>query len=176
MSGSRAEDLRRAFDQGFAAPPASPEETEDLLAVDLGGHAFALRVREVAELARCRRLVPLPGAVPGLLGVAGVRGEVVPVYDLAELLGQTRPAEPPGWLAICGGGDVVALGFHAFAGHLRVARSALSAPAAGEAARAAVEQVATVGGRARSIVGVDGLMKIIRGRASSRGPLEERGR
>jgi chemotaxis signal transduction protein len=48
------------------------------------------RVREVAELAD---LTPVPGSPAEIMGVCNLRGQVVPVMDLATVLG-LRPGEP----------------------------------------------------------------------------------
>jgi len=130
---SQVEALRRAFDQSFRAPPpGEEEETEDLLQLRIGGQALAVRLSEIAGLIQGRTPVPLPAAAPGLLGLAGIRGALWPVFDLAVLLGEP-PAQDPRWLLLCGAGAPVALAFSLFEGHLRLARSVVNgaAPASG---------------------------------------------
>ena len=129
----RVAELRRAFDQGFAAPPKTErDELENLLAIRVAGERFALRISELAGLQPQQRIVPLPGARAGLLGLAGVRGRLVPVYSLASLLGyaaQERQQESR-WLAICGSEQAVALAFAQFDGHRQPPRrDLLSLPA-----------------------------------------------
>lgn len=84
----RLEELRRAFDDSFALP-ALPQDVdqEDMLGIRVGSLHFAVRVNDLAGVHACRKIVALPESVDGLLGVVGLRGRLVAVYDLAELLG-----------------------------------------------------------------------------------------
>jgi chemotaxis signal transduction protein len=59
----------------------------------------------------------LPGPLPALRGVTGLRGQIVPVYDLAVLLGQER-AQTPRWLLLVAGRLPLALAFDGFDGHV----------------------------------------------------------
>jgi purine-binding chemotaxis protein CheW len=77
-----------------------------------------VRLDELGGLFVDRPITPLPSPVPQLLGVAGFRGAVVPVYDLAALLGHRR-AGSPRWMVLTSGADAVALAFDSVAGHLR---------------------------------------------------------
>jgi chemotaxis signal transduction protein len=84
----RLEALRQAFDDSFALP-ALPQEVdqEDMLGIRMGSLHFAVRVSELAGVHAVRKIVALPEAVDGLLGVVGLRGRLVAVYDLSDLLG-----------------------------------------------------------------------------------------
>jgi chemotaxis signal transduction protein len=91
----KALELREAFDAAFAAPPAGPRAGRvELLAIRVDGQAYALRLTDVAALLADRRIARLPGASPGLAGLAGHRDEVIAVFDLRALLGlgTSRPA------------------------------------------------------------------------------------
>jgi chemotaxis signal transduction protein len=113
MAADKVGAMRDAFDRSFAEPPRGRiEEVENLLAIRVAGHAYALRVAEVASLAADRKIVAVPSAAHGLLGVAGIRGVIVPVYGLAALLGLADTASPPRWLALCGAHKPVGLAFH----------------------------------------------------------------
>jgi chemotaxis signal transduction protein len=48
-------------------------------------------VREVSDLGE---VTPVPGSPPELLGVQNLRGQILPVVDLARLLGIARTAPP----------------------------------------------------------------------------------
>lgn len=61
----------------------------------LGETAFAIPIGRVLETDRLSSVTPLPGAAPGVKGLTNLRGEVVPVIDLREVLGWS-PAENPG--------------------------------------------------------------------------------
>jgi purine-binding chemotaxis protein CheW len=84
---------------------------------------YALRLAEIAGLFPDRKIIPLPGGPPALLGIAGFRGAILPVYDLPALLGLSlEPA--PRWLAMAAGAPV-AFAFTALDGLLRVGRDAI---------------------------------------------------
>jgi len=110
-----ADELRRAFDAGFAAAPSAPAPAgTDLLVFGLG----ALRLADVSSFHVDLAITALPATDPALLGIAIVRGAIVPVFDAARLL-----ARPPGgalrWVAIVRGRG---LAFGDFRGHARVAQ------------------------------------------------------
>lgn len=115
--------LRREFDGSFAqAPRLEREPLEGLLAIRLGGDPYAIRVSEINGIHADRRIMPLPTPVPELLGVAGLRGQIAPVYDLAALLGYAR-ASSPRWLILLRGSPqrtYVALAFDTFERHYSV--------------------------------------------------------
>ena len=120
-SPDRVAELRRAFDESFAvAPPERVTSWEDLLSVRIGGDPYALRVRDISGFMASGRIVPLPSRLPELLGMAGVKGALVPVFSLEALLGYVRPVEAPRWLALTGKVETVALAFGEFEGHLRI--------------------------------------------------------
>ena len=47
---------------------------------------YALRVDEVLEVAELGEITPVPGASPSVMGVRNLRGQVVPVLNLARVL------------------------------------------------------------------------------------------
>jgi chemotaxis signal transduction protein len=55
--------------------------------VRLGGESYAVAVENVIEVAELGMLSPVPGADATVLGVRNLRGEVLPVFDLASVLG-----------------------------------------------------------------------------------------
>jgi chemotaxis signal transduction protein len=128
---ARAAAMRDAFDRSFAAPrPPEPPPDEDLLAIRIGAEPYALRLSEVAALHADRQIARLPGATAALRGIAGFRGVVVPVYDLAVLLGHP-PAETVRWLAMAAN-EPVAFTFAGIDGRLRVTREATVPSRTGE--------------------------------------------
>lgn len=64
----------------------------------VAGTRYAIDVRRVREVVRPAGVTQLPLAVPGLVGIAHLRGEIVPVIDLRHRLehsaGEERPARP----------------------------------------------------------------------------------
>ena len=55
--------------------------------VRLGGESYAVAVENVIEVAELGTLSPVPGADSAVLGIRNIRGEVLPVFDLATVLG-----------------------------------------------------------------------------------------
>ena len=113
-------DLRADFDRSFADPVRRhDEEHVELLAIRAGGRPYALRLSQTSGLFPDRPVTPLPGPLAALLGVAGFSGAIVPVYDLAALLGHPAP-DRPRWLVLAAGAPALALAFHELDGHVRV--------------------------------------------------------
>ena len=154
------DELRRNFDDSFAAAPTGPRRPEvPLLALRAGAELLAVRALETAGLLRLPRVMALPSRRPEALGVTGWRGAVLPVYALSRLLGLPDGAEPPRWMLLCGE-ERIALAFTAFEAHLRVAPEALE-PAASGAARPAVRELVHLDGRIRPVVSVPELLMAI---------------
>jgi len=115
----RVAELRDAFDQSFArAPSPDTGAVENLLAIRIGANPYALRLTDVSGLFADKKVTWLPSPAPELLGMAGIRGTVLPVYDLGMLLGCPRAAAPR-WLVVVAA-TPVALAFEAFDGYLSV--------------------------------------------------------
>lgn len=122
----RLTQLREAFDHAFALPRQHAlQETADLLLVRVGGDPFAIRLAEVAGVLTPRKLAHVPGTHPHLLGVAGVRGSVAPVFSLSSVLGY--PPEAARWLVLCNGDEPLVLGLAELEGYERVPTSSVSA-------------------------------------------------
>jgi len=58
----------------------------------LGGERYASDVREIREFLPVGQLVAVPGAPPAVKGLTQIRGRLVPVLDLAVLLGKPAAA------------------------------------------------------------------------------------
>jgi len=150
----RIEALRREFDRSFAEPVRRhDEEHVELLAVRAGGRPYALRLAQTAGLYPDRPVTPLPGPLPALLGLAGFAGTVVPIYDLAALLGHPI-GEKPRWLVLAAGLPALGLAFHQLDGHVRVAAEAIVGEQAGGGARGCLRGIAGLDGSSRPIVDV----------------------
>jgi chemotaxis signal transduction protein len=122
---AQLERLQRGFDDAYReAIPERARELEDLLAIEISGHPYALRVRELNGLYEDRSITALPGAPRELLGLAAVRGGLVAVYDLASLIGYARADDPR--LFVGARGTSVAFAFRTLAGHRRVTRDKLA--------------------------------------------------
>lgn len=159
----RAAELRRAFDQSFAEPRRQiVDDVEALLGLRQGDEAYAVRLNEVAGLFVDRKIVPVPSPMPGLLGLAGLRAGLVPVYSLGALLERPSGQVPPRWLLLAGSSEPIGLAFDQFDGHLHVPRSGLlpsqSAP------RPHVVEAARGADAIRGVVSIRSIVKAIKER------------
>jgi chemotaxis signal transduction protein len=68
--------------------------TDVFVRVGAAGESYALPVDEVLEVADFEGVTPVPGAAPTVLGLRNLRGAVLPVVDLAGVLGLTRAGAP----------------------------------------------------------------------------------
>jgi chemotaxis signal transduction protein len=115
----RASELRRQFDRAFVAPVRlDPAVDVNLLRITAGARDYAVRLASVSGLFADRKITQVPGSSAGLRGIAAFRGAILPVYDLAALLGHGQ-SHAPRWLVIAAAAPV-ALAFDGFAGQLRV--------------------------------------------------------
>ena len=62
--------------------------------VKAAGEVYAVPVGHVLQVAELGQVRAVPGARPELLGIKSVRGQILPVVDLARLLGVHRTAPP----------------------------------------------------------------------------------
>lgn len=131
---ARLLDLRQSFDQAFSEREVErAEATFALLAIRVGRERYALRLSDIGGLEADRTLTRVPSDHPELLGIAGVRGVVVAVFDLATLLDLPRP-ESPRWLVLAKGAPL-AFAFSAFEGQLVVPAAAFASAEEGRAGR-----------------------------------------
>jgi purine-binding chemotaxis protein CheW len=158
----RAASLKAAFDNTFArAPQALETATEDLLAIRTGGDPYALRVRELTALLVNRKVVPVPSPRPELLGVAGVRGALVPVYSLASLLGYRANGAVMRWLAVCGRSQAVGLAFDELESFLRLPEPSLHAVDRGDATRPHLAEAFRVGPATRRLIDTRSILNLL---------------
>ena len=168
----RIVEVRRAFDGSFARPVRPPPgEHADLLAIRAGGRPYALLLSQAAGLFPDRPVTALPGPLPALLGVAGFGATIVPVYDLAALLGHPAP-DRPGWIIRAAGTPPLALAFHQLDGHVQVPATALVAASAG--AGGCLSGLVTLPDGDRAIVDVPAARAVVHQLTGHRGPGEER--
>jgi purine-binding chemotaxis protein CheW len=160
---ARAAALRREFDAAFALPArAEGDPLVALLAARVAGEPIALRVLDLAGLVQARPIVPVPSRRPELLGVSGLRGEIVPIYGLGRLLG--RPDDgAPAWVALVGGGERIGLALSALEGHLLVAPQALARLEGGADARPHVRELLRRDGGLTPVLDVASLVRAITG-------------
>jgi purine-binding chemotaxis protein CheW len=153
----RAEDLKLAFDRAFAEPrrgDATPMES--LIGFSLASEPYALRLSEIGGVFVDRKITRVPSGGGALLGFAGFRGAIVPVYDLRVLLGRGA-SEAPRWLAIAS----VAFAFEVFEGHLRVPRAAIMAREGETQSQRLVREVVSADGLVRPLVHLPSVIETI---------------
>lgn len=56
----------------------------------VGGESYAFAVENVLEVVELGDIAPVPGSDEYVLGVSNLHGEVMPVFDLASVLGISR--------------------------------------------------------------------------------------
>ena len=161
----RSTELRRAFDRSFSEAPATrATELDDLLDIRVGSDPYAIHLDQVTGVFADKPVTPLPGSYPELLGIAGFRGAIVPVYDLRSLLGYSRGGLQR-WLILTAGKTRVALAFDLFEGHTRVARTAIAAEGVGATQRQHVREIVRTAEFVRPIVHLPSILEAIRNRA-----------
>lgn len=158
-AGMSAAELGREFDLSFsrAAELERPAE-EKLLVLGLGSRRFAVRSRDVRAIVRTPRIARVPSPLPALLGIAGVRGEILAVFDLAKLLGVGDDEQGLRWSLLAGDAERAALAFPHFERFERVPSAAVARADAGELRVAFVEEVVRLNGEVLPIVGVERLL------------------
>ncbi|MDB6107279.1 MAG: cheW3-2 [Gammaproteobacteria bacterium] len=170
-----AAQLRSTFDQARAVPFLSDavERIEDLLAIRVSGDAFAIRLSEISGLATDRKIVAFPSPIPELLGVAAIRGRLVPVYSLAALLGYSAQSSQGRWLMLCGTEEPVGLAINDFEGYVRVPLAQVYTAEQKDAASAHVKHVVRAADMVRGVVSIPLIMEIIQRRCRSAGDPKE---
>lgn len=158
-------ELRRAFDETFATPAElEREELRALIEIRVGCDSMVLRADQITGIGRCRRIVPVLSRIPELIGIAGMRGAMVPVFDLAALLGRPPGTRQPPWIALAHAESPVALAFEEFEGQVEVKRTCLfddeSSPS-----RRHVRQLARIGSSVRAVIDVASVAEAIRAAA-----------
>jgi chemotaxis signal transduction protein len=159
--------LKSSFDEIFAQPYSEAhEQTEDFLAIRIAGDPFAIRLNEVSGLMNNKKVVPLPSNAPGILGVAGIRNEPVPVYSLAALLGYSQEKGLATWLILHGTRELIALACSDFEGHLRIP-SPQAQPVAPEDTRPQhLRNIVKSNGQAYAVISLPTLVEAIPGKFS----------
>jgi chemotaxis signal transduction protein len=160
--------MRAEFDRSFAEAPGTQAArgVRLLLIKDVAGRAYALRLDQISAIVGDRRIVAVPSRVPGLIGVAGIRGGLVAVYALTELLGGEGASERGRWIAVCPAVEPVGLAFAEIEGQEQVAAAAIvSAPARAES-NDPIQDLARTQGGLRPILAIPILLDSIRRRCA----------
>ncbi len=84
--------------QGEAPPPA--EGSTKVCLISLAGEFFALHLGDVRELFEVDSITRVAGMPPALVGVANLRGVIVPVVDLRLMIGLSTSGPKPGFAVV----------------------------------------------------------------------------
>jgi len=95
--------LRRRAAALARPEPAPAQGLVDVLRLTIGGQGIVIELACVREVRQHRAVAPLPFAVRHVLGVASLAGRMLPVLDLAQILGLA--ATVPRHLAVIGRDD-----------------------------------------------------------------------
>lgn len=89
------EQLRELVDRAARPTSADTERTAStpMVAFRAAGRWFAVSAHAVREVVTLGSITAVPGAIPQVLGVALVRGRLVPAIDLFSVLGLERGDE-----------------------------------------------------------------------------------
>ena len=74
--------------------PEGPTDSLRICLVSVGGEFFALDIRQVQEVFELESVTPVPGMPAALLGVANLRGTIIPLVDLSAVLSRSRVTNP----------------------------------------------------------------------------------
>jgi chemotaxis signal transduction protein len=166
--------MRLAFDRSFAsAPVARTSVFENLLMLSLERDPHAIRLAEVAGLFHDVHVRYLPSDVRALLGVASLRGIIVPVYDLAALL-EYASAEAPRWMILLRASPRIALAFERFEGHVRLARDSFTEAHDSTSTPHHVGEVIRTGDALRRIVHLPSVLELVTERVRQIRPRKDR--
>ena len=69
------------------AAPTTAAGTMRAAIVSLGGELFTIDLQNVREVFVVESVTPVPGMPAGLIGVTNLRGSVVPLLDLRQMIG-----------------------------------------------------------------------------------------
>jgi purine-binding chemotaxis protein CheW len=85
----RREILDQRARQLAQVPEARPRAGEvlELVGFVLAGERYGIESRFVREVARLTRFTPVPGTPAFVLGITNLRGEILALFDLRQLLG-----------------------------------------------------------------------------------------
>jgi chemotaxis signal transduction protein len=161
-------ELQRAFDASFETPALTREvDHEDMLAIQVHSGRFAVRISELAGVHAVRKIVPLPGAVLGLVGLVGVRGRLVAAYRLADLLGQAAPEGRLRWFLLCRDESQVGLAIDGIDAYLRVPKAEVHPVQGDETLGEHVSDVVRLDGVARGVLNIRSILAAIGRRANA---------
>jgi chemotaxis signal transduction protein len=168
----RVAQLRGAFDRTFQLPyQLKAKDVEAMIAFRTAGVPLAARVQHITGVIKRGVILPIPSIVSELLGVAVVRAVLVPIFDLAALLGLPHGSEPQ-WFMLMNRETPIALAFDALEGRVEVERKRFYVDET-SSHRKHIHQLAEIGSVVRAVIDVPGIMEAIRQSAGMIAPAKE---
>jgi purine-binding chemotaxis protein CheW len=134
----------------------------DFLSLRLGDDVHAIRMAEIAGLFTDVKTTSCPTSIAELRGIAGLRGALTPVYDLAMLLGY--PMSSGHWIVLAKG-RTPALAFDVFEEHFRIESTSVAAQAGSSSPY--VREVARLRDRAWPVIDITSVVAAIKARTAS---------
>jgi chemotaxis signal transduction protein len=154
-------EMRWEFDNAFAIRPAgAAQERESLIMLRVGGESLAVRTLHITGVAKRSRILPIPTPVPCLLGIAAIHNTLLPVYDLAALLGLHSGAAEGAWFMLTCPQTPIALLFDAFEGQVDTEPSGLYG-SEGPAEHVHLRSMARIGAAHRAVIDIPGIVEQI---------------
>jgi hypothetical protein len=115
------DELREAFDRGFAEPfPPPRRDVLAVIALTIAGVGYAIRLQQIASIHVNVRIGAVPSKARGLVGLATIRNVIVPVHDLGVLLGHRMVPVAGRWVIVGVGNAPRAWSFEILDGQLRI--------------------------------------------------------
>jgi chemotaxis signal transduction protein len=109
LDSTSAEDQRGLLDRrarDIARPLTDELEHElliDVVVFEIGAGVYAIATTHARHIIRVNSLAPIPGQNGTLRGVCVYAGEIIPVFDIAALLGETdHSSEDADWALLLG--------------------------------------------------------------------------
>ena len=74
--------------------PERSAESLRICVVSVGGEFFAIDIRQVQEVFALESMTPVPGMPAALVGIANLRGTIIPLVDLSAVLSRSLLTSP----------------------------------------------------------------------------------
>lgn len=87
----------------FPAAAGDPESSTGFVSFPLSDRRYAVDIRYIREIVTKANVSPLPGMPAHVVGVHDLRGQLLPIFDLRDLLGPpAQPVAAADWAIVCG--------------------------------------------------------------------------
>lgn len=140
----KRDELREAFDRGFAEPYPLPRmDSLTLIAISIAGVGYAIKLDQIAAVHVDLRIGAVPSKTRGLVGLTTIRNVIISVHDLGVRLGHRTVPVAGRWIVVGKGSAPRAWSFDHLDGQVRIE------PPEGGAS------VVDIAGRARRVIDLE---------------------